>query len=249
MEIKNIVLLVIFILGLVYMQFLQAKPVDEIVNKYAEARGSREKLNSINSLYMEGFREMMGYKVAIKVTKVQETLYRNDFEFGGSKGYTIVTPTAGWAFIPMRSQMVDQIDEDSLKTMQTDLDIAGPLINYVAKDHKAIFVGKEDIDGKEAYKIKLTLNTGKEITCLIDTETNLLIQTKQLGVVPGKSGNKDAELERELITNFSDYKSVDGIMFPHKISNPGNMLSSGSITFSKIELNKPVDKRLYQPAN
>ena len=60
MEIKNIVLLVIFILGLVYMQFIQAQSVDDIINKYVEARGGKEKLNAIKSLYMEGSREMMG---------------------------------------------------------------------------------------------------------------------------------------------------------------------------------------------
>ena len=243
MEIKNIVLLVIFILGLVYMQLLQAKPVDEIINKYAEARGGKEKLNSINSLYMEGLREMMGHKVVIKVTKVLQKLYRNDFEFSGNKGYTIVTPSAGWIFIPMRSQKVEPIDGDRLKTMQADMDIAGPLINYTAKGNKAFLDGKEDVDGKEAYKIRLTLNTGKELIYLIDTETNLLIQTKQMSTGIDKKGNEDAGLEKEVVTNFSDYKLVDGIMFPHKISNPG----SGLTTFYKIELNKAVDESLYQP--
>jgi len=247
MEIKNIVLLVIFILGLVYMQLLQAKPVDEIINKYAEARGGKEKLNLINSLYMEGFREMMGNKVNIKVTKVQGKLYRTDFEFGGSKGYTIVTPTEGWAFIPMRSQMVEQITEDRLKTMQTDLDITGPLINYTAKGNKAVLIGKEDIDGKEAYKIKVTVSSGKEIVYLIDTETNLLLQTRQMTINLG-NGNEIVESEREVVTNFSDYRSVNGIMFPHKINAGGNGLGSGSITFNKIELNKQVDETQYLPS-
>jgi len=247
MEIKNIVLLVIFILGLVYLQLLQAKPVDEIINKYAEARGGKEKLNLINSLYMEGFREIIGNKVNIKVTKVQGKLYRNDFEFAGSKGYTIVTPTEGWAFIPMRSQKVEPIDGDRLKTMQTDLDIAGPLINYTAKGNKAVLVGKEDIDGKEAHKIKVTLGTGKEIVYLIDTETSLLLQTRQMITGLG-SGNEIAEPEREVITTFSDYKSVNGTMFPHKISMGGNGLGSGSITFNKIEVNKQVDENLFVPS-
>ena len=31
--------------------------------------------------------------------------------------------------------------------------------------------GKETIDGKEAYKIKMMLNTGKEVTYFIDTKS------------------------------------------------------------------------------
>jgi hypothetical protein len=249
MEIKNIVLLVIFILGLVYMQLLQAKPVDEIINRYAAARGGKEKLKLISSLYMEGTRKMMGSEIAVKITKVHVKLFRNDFEFGTNKGYTIVTPTDGWSFIPLRSQIIEPIIGDRLTAMQVELDITGPLINHTIKGHKAVLAGREDVNGKETYKIKLTLNKGKEIIYLINKETSLLLQTRQMVSALDKNGNEIEGSENELITNFSDYKSVDGILFPHKISNPGNGLTSGSITFSKIELNKHVDESLYSPFN
>jgi hypothetical protein len=247
MEIKNIVLLVIFILGLVYMQLLQAKPVDEIINRYAAARGGKEKLKLISSLYMEGTKKMMGNEVAVKITKVDGKLFRNDFEVGNNKGYTIITPTTGWFFIPIHSQTIQSITGDRLVVMQNELDIIGPLINHTIKGHKAVLAGKEDVNGREAYKIKLTLNKGKEIFYLINKETSLLLQTRQMVPALDKNGNEIEGSEKELITDFSDYKSVDGILFPHKISNPGNGLTSGSITFSKIELNKPVDENLYHP--
>ena len=244
MEIKNIVLLVIFILGLLYMQLLQAKPVDEIINKYADARGGKQKLNLISSLYMEGTRKMLNKDVPIKVTKVQDKLYRNDFEFGGNKGYTIVTPTEGWSFIPMHSEVAEPIGDERLKTMQTGLDIIDPLINYTAKGHRAVLDRKEDVNGKEAHKIKLTLSSGKEIIYLIDAETNLLVQTKEMRSGLDKSGNEITGAEKELITNFSDYRYVDGVLFPYKVSNPGNGLASGITTFSKIELNKSRGRKL-----
>ncbi|MEO6328552.1 MAG: hypothetical protein ABIO55_06460, partial [Ginsengibacter sp.] len=78
MEIKNIVILVVFVLGLVYMQFIQAQSVGEIINKHAEARGGKDKLNAIKSVYMEGIRQMMGNEITIKVTRVQGKLFRND---------------------------------------------------------------------------------------------------------------------------------------------------------------------------
>ena len=108
------------------------------------------------------------------------------------------------------------------------------------KGNKAELAGKETIDGKEAYKIKLTLSTGKEITYFVDTKTYLLIQTKQM-----RAGMNSNEGEREVVTNYSDYKPVDGIMFPHTISNPGEGPGAGSMTFNKIELNKPIDESQY----
>ncbi|MEJ7671955.1 MAG: hypothetical protein WKF59_04440 [Chitinophagaceae bacterium] len=160
---KDIVLLVIFMLGLVILQYAQGQSVDDIINKYIDGRGGKDKLSAIKSVYMEGSREMMGSEVAVKVTIVQGKLFRNDFEFGGNKGYMIVTPTEGWSLIPMRSQNVEIISADRLKNMQGQLDIAGPLVDYIAKGNKAELQEKEIIDGKEAYKIKITLSTGKEI--------------------------------------------------------------------------------------
>ena len=68
-----------------------------------------------------------------------------------------------------------------LKTMQDQLDIAGPLVNYAAKGYKAALKGKDTVSGKEAYKIQLTNAAGKDITYYIDTKTNLLMQTRQMG--------------------------------------------------------------------
>lgn len=232
-------------LGMVYMQFIQAQSVDEIINKYVEARGGEDKLKAVTSLYMEGSRQMMGNDIAVKVTKVQGKLFRTDFEFAGNKGYTIVTPNAGWSFIPMRSQNAEAIPEDRLKTMQTDLDIMGPIIDYASKGNKARLAGKEDIDGKEAYKVTVTPGSGKDITYYIDTKTNLLLQMRQMRAGMNGNGNE----ESEMITNYSDYSPVDGILFAHTLSNPGTGPGSGSMTFTKIELNKPVDESQYKPSN
>lgn len=239
---KNIVLLVLFVLGIVFMQFTQAQTVDDIINKYVEARGGKEKLNAINSVYMEGSRQMMGNEVLVKVTMVQGKLFRNDFEAMGTTGYTIVTPTEGWSFIPMQSPKVEPIAADRLKTMQGQMDIAGPLVDYAAKGNKAELQGKETIEGKEAYKIKLTLSTGKDVIYYMDTKTNLLVQSRQMSAARGNNA------PQEIITNYSDYKLFDGIMFPQTIANPGGGMMAGSTTFDTIVINKTIDESQYKPS-
>jgi hypothetical protein len=239
---KNIVLLVVFVLGLVFMQFVSAQSVDDVINKYVEARGGKDKLNAIKSLYMEGSRQMMGNEILVKVSTVQGKLFRTDFELGGTTGYTIITPTEGWSFIPMQSPNVEPIPADRLKGMQGQLDILGPLVDYASKGNKAELQGKETIDGKEAYKIKLTTASGKETTYFIDTKTNLLIQSRQMA--PARGNNAP----QEIITNYSDYKSFDGVMFPQTIANPGGGMMGGSTTFDTIVINKTIDDNQYKPA-
>ncbi len=229
---KNIVLFVVFILALVFAQFANAQSVDEIINQYIIARGGKEKLNSIKSVYFEGTRQMMGNEVQVKVTRVDGKLNRVDFEFGGNSGYTIITPDKGWTYIPMRSDKPEEMPAARLKTMQDQLDIAGPLVDYAAKGYKAALKGKETVNGKEAYKIELTNAAGKDITYYIDTKTNLLIQTRQMSEA-GRNGGEPAEI----ITDFSDYKEVSGVMFPQTIVTEGTGMGAGSMTFDKIEVN------------
>ena len=236
---KNIVLLVIFVLGIVLFQYIQSHSVDEIIRKYLDARGGKQKLNAIRSVYMEGSRRMMETELPVKVTIVQDKLFRSDFEFNHSQGYSIVTPTEGWSYIPTRSINPEPIPADRISTMQLQLDIAGPMLDYKAKGHKVELQGKEIIDGKESYKIKMTLNNNKEILYYIDKETSLLIQVKQV--------NAD-DASQEIITNYSDYKLFDGVMFPQIVSNPADGIMNGTTIFNKIIINHPVDESMYKPS-
>ena len=234
---KNIVLLVIFVLGIVLFQYIQSHSVDEIIRKYLDARGGLPKLNAIRSIYMEGSRAIMGSQIPVKVTIVQDKLYRNDFEFNNVPGYSMITPTEGWFFIPKRSVHAEPISPEQVSAMQLLLDITGPMVDYKTKGHKAELQGKEIVDGKEAYKIKMTLHNNKEILYYIDKETSLLVQAKHMFT------NDSSE---EVITNYSDYKLFDGVLFPQTISNPGNDIMTGTTTFDTIVINKPIDESEYK---
>jgi hypothetical protein len=133
--------------------------------------------------------------------------------------------------------------DEAVAGLQTELDIAGPLVDYVAKGHKAELIGKDTIKGAPCYKIKLTTKTGKEINYWIDASTWLLTKSSSKGF--GRRGG-----DAEQMTFYTDYKAVDGIQFAHTIETKmsgGEGRGGGSTTFDKIELNKPVDPKLYKP--
>ena len=114
---KNIVLFVVFILALVFAQFANAQSVDEVINQYIIARGGKEKLNSVESVYSEGTRKMTdGSEVPVKVTQVNGKLNRADFSVGGNPGYFIITPDKGWFYFPMRSDKPVEIPAARIKT-------------------------------------------------------------------------------------------------------------------------------------
>jgi len=245
---KNLIPLGLLVMFLISVQFSSAQTVDDVIAKYVSARGGKAKLLSIQTLYMEGIRQMMGTDHVVKVSKVQNKLSRIDFEVGTQNGFTLVTPTEGWFYIPFRSPNPFPMQADAVAGQQTDLDIAGPLVDYAAKGHKAELVGKDTASGDSCYKIKLTTNTGKIIFYWIDTKSNLLVESSTTsGNMFGGASKKDPNAP--IFTLYKDYGAVDGIQFPHTIvikTTSGENSGGGSTTFDKMQVNGPIDTLLYK---
>lgn len=246
---RNLILFGLLVILLVAVQFASGQTVDEVIEKYEKARGGKDKLAGIKSIYMEGSREMMGGEVTVKITREQGKLSRAEFEMGASNGFVLVTQQAAWNYFPGRMETPQKLPAEAVADLQTDLDIAGPLVEYAAKGHKAELLGKDTVDGITCFRIKLTTISGKEIKYWIDTSTFLLVQsaTKGGGLF---SGGRKKVTDVETITLFKDYREEEGILFPHviEIKNPNaEGRSSGGTTFDKFEINKPVDAKLYKP--
>ncbi len=237
---RNFLIFGLMVLAMVLVQFAQGQTVDEVIDKHAEARGGKGKLLEVKSIYMEGAAQMMGNEVTIKITKEQGKLSRTEFEMGAGNGFRLITDKEGWSMFSMRSATPTAMPADAVAAMQTELDIAGPLIDYATKGHKAELTGKEDVNGVSCYKIKLTTNTTKEINYWIDAATWMLVQTSQKG--GGRRGG-----EAEVVITYSDYRAVEGIQVAHVMETKGGGPGGGSTTFDKIEINKAVDSKLYKP--
>ncbi len=240
---KNIILFVLFIMALVLFQFTSAQSVDDVIKQYIKERGGMDKINAIQSIYFEGTREMMGSELVIKVTKVENKLLRTDFEFGGSPGYTIITPDKGWTLLSSQSDKPSELPSNVFKAMRSQLDIAGHLVNYKAKGYTAELKGKENINGSEAYKVVLTNMEGIESAYFIDTNSKLLLQSTVI-IDQEKNGETHS---LEMTTTYDDYTDVSGVKFPQIVNTEGGGMSKSMLRFDKIQINIPVDEKLYHP--
>ncbi len=239
---RNLMIFGLLVMMLVAAQFATGQTVDEVINKYIDSTGGKDKLNSIKSIYMEGTTQMMGNELTIRITKEQGKLSRTEFEMGGSTGFKLFTNKDAWLYIPMRSPSPVKLSDAAVASMQTELDIEGPLVDYVTKGHKAELVGKDTLNGNTCYKIKLTTATGKEIFFWIDSKTYLIDQTSQQSPAMG-----DGKMPITTITVYKDYSPVNGVMIPHTVDISGGRGMNGSTIFDKVDINIPVDPKLYQP--
>ncbi len=233
---KRVKILCIVIASAISFQSAKAQTVDEIIGKYETAMGGKDKMLSLKTVKMTGNLGVQGIDVGIVVTAAQGIGTRTDISVPGmGEGFQIMSKSKGWNYMPFQGQTAPQeVPADQVKTSQSQLDIQGPLVNYMEKGSQAELLGKEIVDGSETYKIKLTNKEGKVSTYFIDAKS--FYRIKSIAKVKAPEGEMDME------TSYSDFKKTeDGYIFPFSQTNP-----RGTIVFSSIEVNKPVDEKIFQ---
>lgn len=235
-----------------------AQSADDVIAKYVEAMGGKDKMQSIKSVYQEGVAVMQnGAEIDSKIWKVNNKLYRQEISFGMGNVVIIVTPKQGWSSNPRNGGAFTAMTDEQVKAAQPQLDCAGPLVDYAAKGNKPELLGKDTVGGKECYKLKLTLAPGQYITYSIDTKTYYILREtrKGAGLFGGGGGggrhggaNGGAGADAEFNIDFSDYqKTPDGYIFPFTIITGG---FGAKTSIEKLEVNKPVDDAtLSKPGN
>jgi outer membrane lipoprotein-sorting protein len=220
-----------------------AQTADEVIAKHTEAMGGKEKLAALKSVYMETVSVMNGNEATAKLWKVNNQLMRREFNFGMGTVTMLMTDKEGWSSNPRSGGKFEALPADIVLSQQSELDCAGPLVDYTAKGHKAELIGKEDVNGVSAHVVKLTLKSGRDITYFLDANTYYILRTKTKGggMRRGAGANPDAET----IVEYSDYrKTEEGYVFPYATTIVG---MGAATNVEKIEVNKPVDPKLIKP--
>ncbi len=232
---KNLIIFGVFIIALVMVQFAQAQTVDEVIDKHIAALGGKESLSKLKNITMEGNLTIQGADISVTITQVHNKLIRQDISAMGMNGFDFTTDKDGWSFMPFNGmQKAEPKTADDIKSSLSDLDIEGPLCNYVAKGHKVDLQGKEDVEGTECFKLKVSLASGKTQTYYIDPSSNMIIRSKEMRKVNGQ--------ESEMSSDYSDFKVVEGVKMPHSITQP-----FGTVYISSIKVNQVISDKLYKP--
>ncbi|MBS1742236.1 MAG: outer membrane lipoprotein-sorting protein [Bacteroidetes bacterium] len=181
---------------------VQAQTADDVINKYIEAMGGKEKLATLKTVKMTGGMSAQGMDIPMVLTKSHMVGIRLDIELMGQSYFQIANATKGQVYMPGMSEAQD-MEEDMYKSFSSQMDVHGGLVNYKEKGSTVELVGTEKVDGAEAYNIKLTNKGGKVINYYIDKTTNRIVKSA-------------SEMNGEKVeTSFSDYKQTpEGYWFP-----------------------------------
>ncbi|MEY3159759.1 MAG: hypothetical protein RLZZ49_1239 [Bacteroidota bacterium] len=214
---------------------IQAQTADEIIEKYINAIGGKEKWKQVKSMKVNGFIEVQGIKINFTQQAIHNVGVRVDAEFQGQKIIDITTPTKGWSQNPFGGRSsLQPISEEELKQKLDELDIQDEFIDYAAKGSTVDFLGKDEEDGNEFYKVKMTTKNNNESVYFFDVNTSLIYKEEKTVKQQGQ--------EMKMVTKVFDYKTIPfGIKIPHKSEQMGQILVT-----DKIEVNTTIDENIFK---
>lgn len=237
-------MLMLLALGLTFAPAAQAQTVDEVLAKHYEAVGGLEKLKALNSMRVTGTIGMgPGMEAPFTMERMRPGKSRMEFTVQGMVGIQAFDGEKTWSVMPFMGKKDPEVgSEEDNKNALDDADFDGVLVDWKAKGHTVELVGKESVEGADAFKLKVTKKSGNVEFYYLDAETGLLVKQE------AKVKRRGTEMEGE--TMFSDYKDVDGYMQPFSMETGAKgMPQKQKMTFTKIELNVALDdSRFKMPA-
>jgi hypothetical protein len=220
-----------------------AQTLDEIVSKLNEKQGGVAKHKAINSQTMKMTMIFNGgaFKLPSTIVQKRNAGFRTESTFQGMSMVQAVDAKTkkGWSVNPMQSKDAVEMNEETMKAMEDLTDIDGPFIDTKDKGYTLELLGKEDLEGAPAFKVKVTKKNGNESVYFVDAETYLVVKTTS------KSKNPKDGSEVTSETFMSNFKEVGGGMhaFTMETRMGGKVVQQMEV--EKMEFNTPVDDKIF----
>jgi hypothetical protein len=225
---------------LVFSLCASAQTADELIAKNIAAKGGLEKIQAIQTVRMIGRLDAGGFKAAVGQENKRPSQVRETLSLQGMTRILAYDGATGWQVRPFGGKKDPQLmGEDDLRLLLLDADIDGPLVNYKQKGNAVEYLGVDQVDGDDAYKLKVTLKGGDIIYYYLDPETSLEIRKEYQVMVRGSV--------REFAQDLGSYKPVAGVMFPFSVASgpKGRPDDWATTTYDKIEVNVPLDEAQF----
>ena len=228
----------------------QPQSVDEVIDKYIEARGGLTNILSLENVSAHGKMYRFGLIYDLRFLQKQHEVLLN---YAGENEHLKRIP--GKFDIKVVSngdetwQTVDRFDgQGSILdpmlypwiriSVECESDLQGPLIDYKTKGHEVELAGTENVEGRPAHKLAIKFADGSNEEWFIDQSTYQLSK-RMIPYVNSFSGQAS-----KVEIYYYDYKTVHGVNFAHAV-----LVDSGPSTierlFEDIQVNTELDEDLF----
>jgi hypothetical protein len=165
---------------------------------------------------------------------------RLEIQFQGETAVQVYDGHEGWKLRPFLGRReVEPYSPEELRNAAEQDQLDGILIDYAKKGNRLRLVKTEKVEGRDAYKIKVTLPSGSVRNVWVDKETSLEAKIDGTRQLDGKP--------HAVSTYFRDYRQVDGRLIPHELETVvDGVKGSEKILIEKVAINPPLANARFE---
>src|SRR5258706_5241895 len=152
----------------------------------------------------------MGHETAGRMVLKRPSRFRLEMTCQNKTMIRAYDGKTAWEAIPFHgSPEPQEIVADEAKSLVEQADFDGPLVDFESKGYRVELAGREDVDGAPADKLRVTSPRGDVSYVYIDTETGVRVRQSS------KQRQRGSEVDVD--TYLTNYKPVEGVLFPFSI--------------------------------
>ena len=176
---------------------------------------------------------------------------RFELQFNKQTAVQVYDGVNGWKLRPfLNRQEVEPYSQDELKMASTQGQLDGFLIDYAAKGTRVELDGVEKVEGRDTYKLTLTLKSGDVKHVWVDSQT--FLEAK----VEGQPRRLDGTYH-PVEVYYRDYRAINGLQIPFVLETrvlPVDKTATGlrdtpvppeRIIIDKVTVNPKLDDSLF----
>jgi len=205
------------------------------------AKGGADALRALQSIRVNG--KMLvnegQIQLAYAETKKRPDEVRTETTLQGMTAVEAYDGKEGWRISPFQGRKdPEKMSADDVKPLMENAEIDGPLVNWKEKGSTLEYLGREDVDGTSAYKIKVVRKNGDVNFVYLDPDHFLEIRILSQRVRHGA--------QEETETDVGDYEKIGGVFIPFSIEagRKGDP-DKQKVVIEKAEPNVPVDDAIF----
>ncbi len=179
---------------------------DEVIDNYIKAIGGRENLASVKDRTTIMRATIQNNKVTMIINQKTPDKFKQEINFGGMSQVVVFNGKTGQMKVGDNKIPITG-DEAQRQKYEAMMDL---VLHLDSLEIKTKLAGTEKVDGKDTYKIEMTLPTGTKWIQYYSTDTGLKVKEEKTITSPQGTFTQE--------TLYSDYKDVEGVKYPFTIS-------------------------------
>lgn len=210
----------LFLCWLCLVAVVRADQATDLANIHVEVIGGRERIAALKALRATGYVFAGGKKVRFSQITARPNRVRQEI---GAAGRSLVQAsdgaTAPWKFdTGVWPPRYAEMPAGEAKLFTADAEFDDPLVAGAERGYVFDYAGEVTVGGRKLLRLLVTKKMAESFSLLLDAENYFIVARLDRRTSP-------AGRAIEIATRFDDFRPVEGVLLPHKVS----VLTEGKI--------------------